>query len=419
MKSSICLRSPKYLLGIALCGLVAAPCGCKNSDTVTGGESGGASQAGGHPGSGGATSMGGMTATGGTTGVTGSGGGSGAGGNAGAKSVVAMLQSPKAQAADLTIPDVAALVSSAVSQAGGLDFIKDGQTVVLKPNLFTVYQDAGETIASMTVSGINTDWRVAKAVADLVRAKNPTGKILVMEGSTYSTDKLAYPILGYTSDNFGSSVDEFIALEGMSCTDVSTSGLEQRTARSGKQYWVNSRYASADVIISIPTMATDAWAGIGGAVENLGIGATPAGQYDSGTDPNDCTRTKIDRSSPATTGEFIRDYYGVRPADFVVMDGLQGLEHGPVPVLDGSGTYAYASSIKNMRLILAGRNAIAVDTIQALVMKCDPKKVPYLTMLESVGLGATDVTKITVVGKQVADVATPFAGKQTDICPGK
>jgi hypothetical protein len=51
-------------------------------------------------------------------------------------------------------------------------------------------------------------------------------------------------------------------------------------------------------------------------------------------------------------------------------------------------------------------------------MKCAPKKVPFLTMLESDGLGTTDTTKIAVVGKQVSDVAKPFAGKQTDICPG-
>ena len=85
-----------------------------------------------------------------------------------------------------------------MSQAGGIDFIHDGQTVVLKPNLPTVYQDNGETLASPTVSGINTDWRVTKAVADLVRAKNPTGKILVMEGSTFATT-IAYAALGYTS----------------------------------------------------------------------------------------------------------------------------------------------------------------------------------------------------------------------------
>jgi uncharacterized protein (DUF362 family) len=328
-----------------------------------------------------------------------------------------MVQSSKLQAADLTAADIADLVGSAVAQAGGLDFVDDGQTVVLKPNLVTFYQDDGEHTADPTVNGISTDWRVVKAVADLVRAKNPKGRILVMEGSTVFTPDV-YPVLGYTADNFGGLVDEFVGLEGMSCDDASTSGLVQRNGRSGKGYWVNSRYLAADVVIAIPTMATDAWAGIGGAVESLGIGATPAGQYSSGTNSIDCTRTKIDRSSPEVTGEFIRDYYGIRPADFVVVDGLQGLEHGPLPAWDDSGTYDYASSTKNMRLILAGKNAVAVDTIQALVMKCDPSKVPYLSKLESDGLGPPDSAKITVLGKQVADVAKPFAGKQRSICPG-
>jgi uncharacterized protein (DUF362 family) len=343
--------------------------------------------------------------------------GCGSGGATADKPVVAVVQSSKANAADLSTADVADLVGNAVSQAGGLDFINDGQTVVLKPNLITLYQDAGMTDASVTVNGIATDWRVVKAVADLVRAKNPSGKILVMEGSRLLTS-MVYVVLGYTSDNFGSSVDEFIVLEGSSCSDSSTADLEERAAPSGKQYWLNKRYVEADVVISIPTMATDAAAGIAGAVENLGIGATPAGQYGSGDNSVDCTRVKIDQSSPERIGEFIRDYYRLKPADFVVMDGLQGLEHGPLPVWDDSGTYEYESSIKNMRLILAGRNAIAVDTIEALVMRCDPKKVPYLTKLEADGLGTTDTAKITVVDKQPSEVAQPFAGKQTDICPG-
>jgi len=403
---------------VCLLGLASGPGlpGCRSPDSETNRGAGGSGQTGGQTGSAGATSTGGATAPGG---AKGNGGSPGARGNAasGTKVVVAMVQSEK-QAMDLSASDVAELVKRAVTQAGGVDFIKDGQTVVLKPNLLTVYQDAGETMASMTVSGINTDWRVTKAVADLVRAKNPTGKILIMEGAVMTTP-LVYSILGYTPDNFGSSVDEFIALEGEACTDTSTSGLEQRNGRSGKQYWMSSRYRAADVIISIPTMATDAWAGIGGAVESMGIGATPAGQYGSGKNQNDCTREKIDRGSPATAGDFIRDYYGIRPADFVVVDALQGLEHGPLPVWDDSGTYEYVASTKNMRLILAGSDAIAVDTIQALVMKCDPKKVPFLTELDSDGVGTADPAKISVLGKQVAEVATAFAGKQTDICPGK
>lgn len=333
------------------------------------------------------------------------------------KYVVALQQSPKPQAMDLTDADVAELVAGAVAQAGGLDFIADGQTVVLKPNLITFYQDAGETLASQTVSGINTDWRVVKAVADLVRAKNPTGKILVMEGATLTTPTV-FALLGYTRENFGAAVDELVALEGAGCNDASTAALEQRAGRSGKPYWLDRRYLAADVVVAVPTLATDAWAGIGGAVESMGIGATPAGQYGSAENLDVCTRTKIDQTSLQARGEFIRDYYGIRPADFVVMDGLQGLEHGPLPVWDDSGSYAYAASVKNMRLVLAGKNAVALDTVAASIMKCAAEKVPHLSALAADGLGSNDAARISVVGKAVSEVTRPFASKRSEICPG-
>jgi len=72
-----------------------------------------------------------------------------------------------------------------------------------------------------------------------------------------------------------------------------------------------------------------------------------------------------------------------------------------------------------MRLIAAGRNALAVDTTLALVMKCDPKKVPHLTQLEADGRGTSDIARITVVGSQLNEVAKAFASKQTEICPGQ
>lgn len=388
---------------------------------------GGATDAGGAAGTGGATETGGAPWSGGAMGSGGSVGGGGsnsAGAGSSDKYVVAMVQSSKSQAKDLTYDDVKHLVESAILQAGGLGFIRDGQTVVLKPNLVTAYSDPNAmTLANPTTNGIATDWRIVKSVAEIVRASNPSCKILVMEGSSLPTRK-AYSMLGYTASNFGSSVDEFIALEGTSCTDVSTVALEQRTAVSGKKYWINSRYVNADVVISLPTMKTHYNAGITGAVKNLGLGTTPVGQFPSGTNSADScgrgqTASVIDHSGPEPLGAFIRDYYSLRPADFVVVDALQGLEHGPLPAWDSTGSYDYVASQKNMRLILAGKNAVAVDTIQALVMKCDPKKVPHLTKLEADGLGTTDTSRIAVVGKQVSEVATPFAGAQSDICPGK
>jgi uncharacterized protein (DUF362 family) len=416
-------------------GGAAVPDGTGGASSMGGSSS--AAGSGGKSGSGGSTLAGGTTGQGasGGTSATGSGGSktSDAGSVADApqsdKYVVAMLQSSKANAADLTTEDVVDLVSNAVTQAGGLDFIKAGQTVVLKPNLVTAYTDHYRmSPADKTVNGISTDWRVVNAVADLVRAKvGSTGKILVMEGSTMSTTQ-AYSALGYTKTNM-SAVDELIAIEGSSCSDRTTSALVQKTGKSGTQYWVNKRYVEADVVISIPTLKTHSSAGITGAVKNLGIGTTPIGQFsgDAGI-TGDCTRSKtagagsIDHSTPEALGSFIRDYYSIRPADFVVMDGLQGIQHGPSPAFDlkpgDAGYWDYASSRMNMRLILAGRNPVAVDTVEALVMKCDPKKVPHLTKLEADGLGTTDISQITVVGKQLSDVAKPFACKLTDICPG-
>jgi uncharacterized protein (DUF362 family) len=430
-------------------GGVNASGGTAAGGTASGGTATGGAATGGAAGSGGKTGSGGAPATGGTAGQGASGGTAATGGSAGSggttadaapppadvpqgeKYVVAMLQSSKANASDLTTQDVADQVEDAIDQAGGLDFIKAGQTVVLKPNLVTAYTDRNrQKPAAVTVNGISTDWRVVKAVADLVRAKvGSTGKILVMEGSTMPTPK-AYELLGYTKTNM-SAVDEFIAIEGSSCMDRTTTGLVQKTGKSGTQYWINQRYVEADVVISVPTMKTHLMAGITGGVKNLGIGITPMGQFSVLTDASatyDCTRgqtagaNSIDHSSPEALGAFIRDYYGIRPADFVVMDGLQGIEHGPAPAFEpkpgDAGYWDYDPAKKNMRLILAGRNAVAVDTVEALVMKCDPKKVPHLTKLEADGLGTTDISQINVVGAKIADVAKPFACMLTDICPG-
>jgi hypothetical protein len=79
----------------------------------------------------------------------------------------------------------------------------------------------------------------------------------------------------------------------------------------------------------------------------------------------------------------------------------------------------YANDKMNMRLILASKNAVALDTVESLVMKCDPTKVPSLTKLDALGFGTTDIGRINVVGKQISEVEKPFAGGQTAVCPGK
>jgi uncharacterized protein (DUF362 family) len=372
--------------------------------------SGGVSGLGGSHGGTGGVAMGGSAGTVATGGTTSTAAGSGS-----SKYVVAMLESTQAEATDITQDEIRDLVTDAVSQAGGFGFLKTGQTVVVKPNLLVSTSDGIRTLLPVTVNGVTADWRVTKAVTELVRAQIGTsGKLLIMEGSTESTTQ-AFSRLGYTAANFGSDVDEFIPLEGTSCIDRTTTGLVQKATPGGKQYWINQRYLNADAVISVACMKTHIQAGITGGVKNLGIGTTPASQYAT----SGCTRDQINLIPHSPIGplsSFIADYYSLRPADFVVMDALQGIQHGPLPAWGGGN---YKTDKMNMRLILASSNAVALDTVESLVMKCDPTKVPYLTTLEAQGYGTTDIAKIMVVGKQISDVAKPFAGGQTAVCPGK
>ncbi len=105
------------------------------------------------------------------------------------QSQVAIVQAQKDKAKDLTYTDIKTMVKEAVNLGGGLKgLVKSGSTVVIKPNLVstTHYMDGNNTLES-DVNGNTTDWRVTKAVVELVRELNPKGKVYVMEGSATDT----------------------------------------------------------------------------------------------------------------------------------------------------------------------------------------------------------------------------------------
>ena len=117
-------------------------------------------------------------------------------------STVAIVQSSVAKATDLTQDDISAMVKQAVDLIGGIgSVVKDGDTVVLKPNLVTNtdYCLPGWAGKPLTpeVNGNCTDYRVIRAVAQLVRTVDPSGQIWVMEGSAMNTVE-TFQDLNYT-----------------------------------------------------------------------------------------------------------------------------------------------------------------------------------------------------------------------------
>jgi len=105
---------------------------------------------------------------------------------------------------------------------------------------------------------------------------------------------------------------------------------------------------------------------------------------------------------------WLSDYYMCKPVDFVITDGLNGSENGP----DLPGTCKAGQrvdNLMNMRLILAGKDALAVDVIHSLVIGLDPYRINHLLLLSNKNMGQIDPAHIRVVGNRaVHEVKKPF-----------
>jgi uncharacterized protein (DUF362 family) len=365
-------------------------------------------------------------------------------------SVVSLVQSTTvAQASNFSYSDILALTRAAITQAGGLDgIVKYGDVVVLKPNVITTIWNWGTGPNHMAelVNGVCTDRRVIQAVAEIVReivgpydSNTGKGKIMVIEGSGKGSTTTHFGYLGYTTANFV-NVDEIIALEnegswaGAGNASSSTGYVTQvtldnfaYTGASGNysnyykndgKYYVNKKMYDADALICIPVVKNHSNAAVTGAVKNIGIGAAPPKIY--GISNTDVGRNNMVNHASPNLHDWIADYFSCIPADFVVMDGLQGLQNGPLPNVNSDSLLA--AHQKNLRCILASRDALAIDTVEANILGWDYTTVPYLTKLTARGEagpkpnGRTiplrgDPKDIVVLGNvKVDDVRGDYAG---------
>jgi uncharacterized protein (DUF362 family) len=337
------------------------------------------------------------------------------------RSTVAIVQSEIPEASQINAAEIESMVREAITLAGGLgDIISNGDTVILKPNLVSPHIQTGtyETLTPGS-NGVDTDYRVIQAAVNIVRELNPDGTIILMEGSAMGSTSNAFSILGW---DMITGLDEVVFLEDICAWQEKDSPALVRlslpedkflyTAHSNT-YYMSRLYYEADVLISIPCLKNHLSAGITGGVKNVGIGATPSRIYGMG--PSDSsnpfgrwsTENGIDHGWEPLNN-WIHDFYMLRPVDFVIMDGLQGIQFGPGPHRGDD----LQSNQKNMRLILAGKDAVAVDAIEALVMSHDPEKVLHLTSLHEDGVGCADPRYIKVAGMKVDEVEKAFGNAE-------
>lgn len=330
---------------------------------------------------------------------------------------VGIVKSPQASASDIEFEEIESMVRESVFLAGGIsDIITNGDYVVLKPNLVAL--PPTPTSDYVEVSGMCTDWRVVKAVAKMVRELNPDGKIYVIESSAASSTREIFDYYNYTLENIP-EVDQIVALED-SCgifDDFSDNNLDQIFLDDGirlypdekkpnlsPEFYINKIYNNADIVISIPVLKNHQEAVITGGIKNVAIGMTPPNIYGM-TETFFGKWTKIDHS-PENLHKWLHDFYLCKPVDFVVVDGLQGFDHGPT----GIAELSMEEMQHNMKLIISGNKALSVDAVCGYIMSIDPTYANYMVYLdkEEYNVGTIDSRFIRIKGEHISNIRQTF-----------
>ena len=311
--------------------------GAANGGAASGGASGG-----GASGSGG-TVTGGAPASGGSSGASTSGGAStggatstgGAGADSGSKVPVAIV----------AVTDVEQAVKRAIELAGGLDAIKPGQTVFIKPNAVSD--------RALGTPGIRTNPEVLAAVVKAVKARNP-GRIVVGDRSARQFPDTAgiFERTGLGQAALAAGADEIYA--GRSpATAPDEWVLMKPTGYEGT--WGNAggilamrRIVEADHLINVPTCKDHRYALFSMSMKNF-VGAIG----DSSRDPLHFADTL--GGNFASIGRDIAVFNQIFSPMLSVLDATTALLNGGP---QGDGADAVRSS---PRLVLASRDRVALD----------------------------------------------------------
>ncbi|MFC1836172.1 DUF362 domain-containing protein [Thermodesulfobacteriota bacterium] len=155
---------------------------------------------------------------------------------------------------------------------------------------------------------------------------------------------------------------------------------------------VSTTILEADIVISLPKFKTHGLTVMTGAIKNS-YGFLPGAQ-----------KAKLHRiaGTPERFHEVIVDVFRLRVPDLFIVDGVVGMEgNGPA-----------SPDLRDIGVILASDNAVALDGVIARMMGCDPGRLRFLQKAKELGLGDYDLDEIELIGelRQIADFKLPPLG---------
>ncbi len=261
-------------------------------------------------------------------------------------------------------------VKKSVDLIGGIGaFVKPGMKVLLKPNLLSsrVPEDA-----------VDTHPEVVRAVARLVKGAG------------------AVPFIGDSPGGYGKNIDEIFEKSGIKRI-AEEEGIELQRFTASR--FVNGipiarQIFDSDRVISIPKFKTHSVTVLTAAIKNM-FGSV-VGLYKA-----EC-HSRAPREEDFS--RIIAKVYSLTNPNLTIVDGIIAMEcDGP-----SSGV------IRKMNLIMAGEDAVAIDSCLAKVMGVEPLDILVTKEAYKNKLGEADLSRIEVLGDSLDSfIAKDFKLPQT------
>jgi uncharacterized protein (DUF362 family)/ferredoxin len=268
-----------------------------------------------------------------------------------------------------------ATVREALELLGGLGaYVREGQTVLLKPNLLS---------ARPPEAAVTTHPAVVEAVAREVMAVG--GRPMIGDSPPYQGHNAKrYESLCRVTGM--SDVANRLGIEIVSLDhpwrEVETGGKLFRRAP------VASAFLEADVVINLPKLKTHGLTAFSGALKNT-FGCVPG-----------LKKSQLHLQAaedPRIFQQLVVDVYRACVPTLNLMDAVVGMEgHGPSQ-----------GQPRQVGAILAGVDAVALDVVACELVGISPTSVATLRLAGEQGLGEARLEKIDIVGEELEAVRVP------------
>jgi len=255
-----------------------------------------------------------------------------------------------------------------IGNIGGIgDLIKPGTRVLVKINHLPP--------ASPAERGIVTHPVFTEAV---VRLLKKTGAEITVGDDIESAR--GFQVSGY---------DEMCRRSGVALVNLREKGFTdiRLNGRSLKSAHLSTLALEADVIVNLPKMKTHALMVMTGGIKNM-YGLIPSGPR---------IRYHGEYSRRDDFSNMLVDIFAAVRPQITIMDGIIAMEgQGPA-----------SGSLREMGLILASRDAVALDTVVARIMGLSLADVGAIKWAVERGLGVGDLNDIEIIGEPLKDVIAP------------